>query len=213
MLVGAGGLVSFGHAAYFGLGAYGAALTLKHFGMAAGLVSGSLAGLVGALIFGWFCVRLSGVYFAMLTLAVAQIVWSVAFQWTEVTGGDNGLLGIWPSAWAATAPHFYWLTLALVAAGIALLRVILFSPFGYALRALRDNDLRAEAIGLSRHRIEWIAFTAAGLLPPWRAHYTPFSRAAYSPMILASRYRLTRWRWSCSAAPARCPRNHRRRAL
>jgi branched-chain amino acid transport system permease protein len=162
LLVGAGGLVSFGHAAYFGLGAYGAALTLKHFGMAAGLVSGSLAGLVGALIFGWFCVRLSGVYFAMLTLAVAQIVWSVAFQWTEVTGGDNGLLGIWPSAWAATAAHFYWLTLALVVAGIALLRVLLFSPFGYALRALRDNELRAEAIGLSRHRIQWIAFAAAG---------------------------------------------------
>jgi branched-chain amino acid transport system permease protein len=162
LLVGAGGLVSFGHAAYFGLGAYGAALTLKHFGMAAGLVSGSLAGLLGALLFGWFCVRLSGVYFAMLTLAFAQIVWSIAFQWTEVTGGDNGLIGIWPSAWAASAAHFYWLTLVLVVVGIALLRVILFSPFGYALRALRDNELRAEAIGLSRHRIQWIAFTLAG---------------------------------------------------
>jgi branched-chain amino acid transport system permease protein len=162
LLVGAGGLVSFGHAAYFGLGAYGAALALKHFGMAAGIVSGWFTGLVGALIFGWFCVRLSGVYFAMLTLAVAQIVWSVAFQWTEVTGGDNGLIGIWPSAWAAPAAHFYWLTLAVAAVGIALLRVILFSPFGYALRALRDNELRAEAIGLSRHRIQWIAFTAAG---------------------------------------------------
>jgi branched-chain amino acid transport system permease protein len=162
LLVGAGGLVSFGHAAYFGLGAYGAALMLEHFGMAAALVSGSLAGLIGALIFGWFCVRLSGVYFAMLTLAFAQIVWSVAFQWTEVTGGDNGLIGIWPSAWAASAAHFYWLTLALVVVGIALLRVIVFSPFGYALRALRDNELRAEAIGLSRHRIQWIAFTVAG---------------------------------------------------
>jgi branched-chain amino acid transport system permease protein len=162
LLVGAGGLVSFGHSAYFGLGAYGAALALKHFGMAAGLVSGSLAGFVGALVFGWFCVRLSGVYFAMLTLALAQIVWSIAFQWTDVTGGDNGLIGIWPSAWVASAAHFYWLTLVLVAIGIALLRVVLFSPFGYALRALRDNELRAEAIGLSRHRIQWIAFTVAG---------------------------------------------------
>jgi branched-chain amino acid transport system permease protein len=114
------------------------------------------------LLFGWFCVRLSGVYFAMLTLAFAQILWSVAFQRTEVTGGDNGLIGIWPSAWAASAAHFYWLTLVLVVIGIALLRVILFSPFGYALRALRDNELRAEAIGLSRHRIQWIAFTVAG---------------------------------------------------
>jgi branched-chain amino acid transport system permease protein len=165
LLVGAGGLVSFGHAAYFGLGAYGAALTLKQLAlpMAAALVAGPLLGFAGALVFGWFCVRLSGVYFAMLTLAFAQIVWSVAFQWTEVTGGDNGLIGVWPSPWASSAAHFYWLTLALVAAGIALLRVILFSPFGYALRALRDSELRAEAIGLSRHNVQWIAFTLAGV--------------------------------------------------
>ena len=108
LLVGAGGLVSFGHAAYFGLGAYGAALALKQFNlpMAAGLVTGPLLGAFGALVFGWFCVRLSGVYFAMLTLAFAQIVWSVAFQWTEVTGGDNGLIGVWPSAWAAHGVAF-----------------------------------------------------------------------------------------------------------
>jgi len=164
LLVGAGGLVSFGHAAYFGLGAYGAALTLTQLGlpMFAGLLTGPLLGFLGALLFGWFCVRLSGVYFAMLTLAFAQIVWSIAFQWTELTGGDNGLIGVWPSAWAAKAAHFYWLTLALVTAGIALLRIILFSPFGYALRALRDSELRAEAIGLSRHRIQWLAFAAAG---------------------------------------------------
>jgi branched-chain amino acid transport system permease protein len=121
-----------------------------------------LLGFSGALIFGWFSVRLSGVYFAMLTLAFAQIVWSVAFQWTEVTGGDNGLIGVWPNSWAASAPHFYWLTLVLAACGIALLRVILFSPFGYALRALRDSELRAEAIGLWRHQIQWIGFAVAG---------------------------------------------------
>ncbi|HLW93129.1 MAG TPA: ABC transporter permease [Roseiarcus sp.] len=163
-LVGAGGLVSFGHAAYFGLGAYGAALALKQLNlpMEAGLIAGPALGLAGALVFGWFCVRLSGVYFAMLTLAFAQIAWSVAFQWSEVTGGDNGLIGIWPSAWASSPAHFYWLTLALVAAGIAFLRVIVFSPFGYALRALRDSALRAEAIGLDRHRIQWIAFALAG---------------------------------------------------
>jgi branched-chain amino acid transport system permease protein len=163
-LVGAGGLASFGHAAYFGLGAYGAALALKQLNlpMEAALVAGPLLGLAGALVFGWFCVRLSGVYFAMLTLAFAQIAWSIAFQWSEVTGGDNGLIGVWPSAWTASAAHFYWLTLALVAAGIALLRVIVFSPFGYALRALRDSELRAEAIGLDRHRIQWLAFALAG---------------------------------------------------
>ena len=163
-LIGAGGLVSFGHAAYFGLGSYGAALALKLLGcgMEAALIAGIGLGLAGALLFGWFCVRLSGVYFAMLTLAFAQIAWSVAFQWTDVTGGDNGIIGVWPSAWAAAPAHFYWLTLALVAGGVASLRVILFSPFGYGLRALRDSPLRAETIGLGRQRVQWIGFSIAG---------------------------------------------------
>jgi len=163
-LIGAGGLVSFGHAAYFGLGSYGAALALKLLGvgMEAALVAGIGLGLAGAFLFGWFCVRLSGVYFAMLTLAFAQIAWSVAFQWTDVTGGDNGIIGVWPSAWAAAPAHFYWLTLALVGAGVAALRVILFSPFGYGLRALRDSPLRAETIGLRRQRLQWIGFGVAG---------------------------------------------------
>jgi branched-chain amino acid transport system permease protein len=187
LLVGAGGLVSFGHAAYFGLGAYGAALALKQLGltMAPALVAGPLLGFFGAFLFGWFCVRLSGVYFAMLTLAFAQILWSVAFQWTEVTGGDNGLIGVWPSAWAAPAAHFYWLTLALVVAGIALLRVVLFSPFGYALRALRDSELRAEAIGLSRHYIQWIAFTVAGTFAALAGALYAFLKGSVFPDDLA----------------------------
>ena len=186
-LVGAGGLVSFGHAAYFGLGAYGAALALKQLGltMAPALVAGPLLGFFGAFLFGWFCVRLSGVYFAMLTLAFAQILWSVAFQWTEVTGGDNGLIGVWPSAWAAPSAHFYWLTLALVVAGIALLRVVLFSPFGYALRALRDSELRAEAIGLSRHYIQWIAFTVAGTFAALAGALYAFLKGSVFPDDLA----------------------------
>jgi branched-chain amino acid transport system permease protein len=187
LLVGAGGLVSFGHAAYFGLGAYGAALALKQLGltMAPALVAGPLLGFFGAFLFGWFCVRLSGVYFAMLTLAFAQILWSVAFQWTEVTGGDNGLIGVWPSAWAAPAAHFYWLTLALVVAGIALLRVVLFSPFGYAFRALRDSELRAEAIGLSRHYIQWIAFTVAGTFAALAGALYAFLKGSVFPDDLA----------------------------
>jgi len=187
LLASAGGLVSFGHAAYFGLGAYGAALALKQFSlpMAPGLLAGTLLGFLGAFVFGWFCVRLSGVYFAMLTLAFAQIVWSIAFQWTEVTGGDNGLIGIWPSTWAASASHFYWLTLALAAGGIALLRVILFSPFGYALRALRDSELRAEAIGLSRHRIQWLAFAAAGAFAALAGALYAFLKGSVFPDNLA----------------------------
>jgi branched-chain amino acid transport system permease protein len=163
-LMAVGGLASFGHAAYFGLGAYGAAFATTKFGlpMVASLALGPLLGIAGAILFGWFCVRLSGVYFAMLTLAFAQIAWSVAFQWVEVTGGDNGMLGVWPARWASGATAFYLLSLAVSAAGIAMLRVLVFSPLGYTLRATRDSALRSEAIGINRSRVQWVAFVIAG---------------------------------------------------
>jgi branched-chain amino acid transport system permease protein len=165
-LMSAGGLASFGHAAYFGLGSYGVALLVKlaGFPMIACLLLGPLLGLVGGVIFGFFAVRLSGVYFAMLTLAFAQIVWSIAFQWVEVTGGDNGLLGVWPAHLVATPARFYWLTLAICAALVIALRVLVFSPFGYALRATRDSALRTEAIGIDGKRVQWAAFVIAGTM-------------------------------------------------
>jgi branched-chain amino acid transport system permease protein len=162
-IMGPGGLASFGHAAYFGLGAYGAALAAKWLGfpMLAGMAMAPLlAGLAGV-IFGWFCVRLSGVYLAMLTLAFAQIAWSTAFQWVELTGGDNGILGVWPAPWAAGKVVYYYLALALCVVAVLALRAILFSPFGYALRAGRDSPVRAEAIGLDVTRINWAAFAVA----------------------------------------------------
>ena len=135
-----GGLASFGHAAYFGLGAYGAALVVEALGwpMLAGVAPRPLARRSSArVLFGWFCVRLSGVYFAMLTLAFAQIAWSVAFQWVEVTGGDNGILGVWPPRLGGDAGA---LLLALPRASRSrasrALRMLVFSPFGYALRAV-----------------------------------------------------------------------------
>ncbi len=159
-----GGLASFGHAAYFGLGSYGVAMLAKFAGlpMLACLLLGPLMGLIGAVVFGWFCVRLSGVYFAMLTLAFAQIVWSIAFQWVEVTGGDNGMLGIWPDAWVATPATFYWLSLAVAALAVGGLRWLTFSPFGYALRAMRDSPLRSESVGIDGKRVQWAAFVVAG---------------------------------------------------
>src|SRR5262249_18656774 len=165
-VMGPGGMHSFGHAAYFGLGAYGAALMVKFLAapMPAALVAAPLAALAGALLFGWFAVRLSGVYLAMLTLAFAQIVWSVVFQWETITGGSNGILGIWPQAPFDSRPAFYLLTLALVVAGTLLLRRFLFSPFGYAMRAGRDSPLRAEAIGIDVRRVHWIGFAIAGLV-------------------------------------------------
>jgi branched-chain amino acid transport system permease protein len=164
LLVSVGGLPSFGHAAFLGLGCYGAALAVKMLGlpMLPALVAGPLLAALGAAVIGWFAVRLSGVYAAMLTLAFAQILWSIAFQWEPVTGGDNGVLGVWPSAWAAGAAHFYWLTLALVVLAVGGVRMIIFSPFGYALRATRDSDLRSEAIGIDRRRTQWRAFVIAG---------------------------------------------------
>ncbi|MGY4477718.1 ABC transporter permease [Bradyrhizobium sp. USDA 3364] len=163
-LMSVGGLASFGHAAYFGLGAYGVALLAKMAGlpMIACLLLGPLLGLLGAAVFGFFAVQLSGVYFAMLTLAFAQIVWSIAFQWVSVTGGDNGILGVWPSSWAASPSHFYWLSLGIAALAVVILRIIVFSPFGFALRATRDSPLRSEAIGINGKRIQWTAFVIAG---------------------------------------------------
>src|SRR5260370_33988613 len=158
-----GGHASFGHAAYFGLGAYGVAFLAKLAGrpMIACLVLGPLLGCLGAAVFGFFAVQLSGVYFAMLTLAFAQIVWSIAFQWVTVTGGDNGILGIWPERWAASASHFYWLSLGVAAIAVVALRIIVFSPFGFALRATRDSPLRGEAIGINGKRVQWTAFVVA----------------------------------------------------
>lgn len=164
LILSVGGQASFGHAAYFGLGAYGAALAAKLSGLPMGvaILAGPVLAGLGAGLVGWFAVPLSGVYFAMLTLAFAQIVWSVAFQWIEVTGGDNGILGVWPAALVASPTAFYLLTLTLVALSLIAIRVIIFSPFGYALRAARDSSLRAEAIGISRTSVQWRAFVISG---------------------------------------------------
>jgi branched-chain amino acid transport system permease protein len=163
-LMSVGGLASFGHAAYFGLGAYGVAFLAKMAGlpMLVCLLLGPLLGCLGAAIFGFFAVQLSGVYFAMLTLAFAQIVWSIAFQWVSVTGGDNGILSVWPEAWAASPQRFYWLALGIAALVVAGLRLVVFSPFGFALRATRDSPLRSEAIGINGKLIQWTAFVIAG---------------------------------------------------
>ena len=164
LLMGTGGMVSFGHAAYFGLGAYGAALLMKVLGLPmplAFLGAPLLAALIGV-VFGFFSVRLTSIYFAMLTLAFAQIVYAIVHQWYEVTGGDNGLLGVWPSAWVASPVRYYYWALAAGVGGIAVLRVVATSPFGLALRAARDHARRAEAIGINIRAHQLVAFVVAG---------------------------------------------------
>ncbi len=163
-MMGPGGMPSFGHAAWFGIGAYAAAVATRDFAapIAAGLVLAPIAAGAVAVVFGAFVVRLSGVYLAMLTLAFAQIVWAVAFQSVGWTGGDNGILGVWPPDALRSPAAFYWLTLALCLGGVLLLRRVIYAPLGYAIRASRDSALRAEAIGLDTQRLRLVAFTVAG---------------------------------------------------
>jgi branched-chain amino acid transport system permease protein len=159
-------MVSFGHAAYFGLGAYGAALALTRAGLpmpvAFGL--GPAVAAAAAALFGAFCVRLTSIYFAMLTLAFAQIAYTVVFQWYDLTGGDNGLLGIWPPPWLAGPARYYLFALAVTAVGLGGLFWVTQSPLGLALRAIRDNPRRAEAVGIHVRLHQWLAFVAAGLV-------------------------------------------------
>jgi branched-chain amino acid transport system permease protein len=186
-IMGPGGMVSFGHAAYFGLGSYGAALAVKYLSadMTLGLAFAPLAAGFGAFIFGWFCVRLSGVYLAMLTLAAAQIVWSIAFQWRDVTGGDDGLLGVWPAAWASDNQTFYYLTLALCVLGVWWLRRMVHAPFGYGLRAVRDSGIRSAAIGIDQQRQQWFAFIIAGVVAGIAGGLYAFSKGSVFPDALA----------------------------
>lgn len=179
LLVGYTGLVSFGHAAYFGVGAYTTSLLMKKLGLpfllafpAAGVVAGLMAAL-----FGFFCVRLTKIYFAMLTLAFAQIVWAICFKWNEVTGGEQGMPDVpYPDfAWAErltaalpflgtyrTAEYYYFLTLVLVGLCLWVLHRIVSSPFGRMLTTIRENAERAEFIGVNVRRYELAAFVVAG---------------------------------------------------
>jgi branched-chain amino acid transport system permease protein len=186
-LIGPGGMLSFGHAAGFGLGAYGAAVLALRAGfpMELALAAAPFVAGAAALAFGWFCVRLSGVYLAMLTLALAQIAWSVAFQWDAVTGGSNGLVGVWPAAWLSARWAYYVLTLVLCAGGIALLWRLLHAPFGLALRATRDSPLRAEAIGIDVRAVQWAAFTLAGTAAGLAGGLYAFSKGSISPELLS----------------------------
>ncbi len=186
-MIGPGGMLSFGHAAFFGGGAYAAAL-MVHYLQApmelALLLAPLWVGLL-ALIIGWFCVRLSGVYLAMLTLAFAQICWSIVFQWGSFTGGDDGILSIWPSQWASDKIVFYYLTLIICIGGILALRHLIFVPFGYTLRACRDSALRTESIGINLRVHQWFAFVMAGAFAGLAGGIYVFSKGSVFPDEMA----------------------------
>jgi branched-chain amino acid transport system permease protein len=182
-IMGPGGMHSFGHAAYFGLGAYGAALLVKWVAVPMGLAlaAAPLVALAGALLFGWFAVRLSGVYLAMLTLAFAQIVWALVFQWEALTGGSNGVVGVWPPPPFDRSWVYFLLTLVLAVIGVLLLRRFLFAPFGYSMRAGRDSVLRAEAIGIDVKRVHWLGFAIAGGVCGIAGGLFAFAKGSISP--------------------------------
>lgn len=184
-MMGLGGMVSFGHAAYFGLGAYGVALVFKSLGgsMLVALLAAPLLAGVAALLFGWFCVRLAGVYLAMLTLAFAQIVWSVAYQWDAVTGGSNGMIGVWPEPWLS-GNAWYWFVASVAIAVICLARQLAFSRYGLALRAVRDSALRADALGMDVRRIQLVGFCIAGMLAGVAGGLFVFSKGGVAPESL-----------------------------
>jgi branched-chain amino acid transport system permease protein len=166
------GMLSFGHAAYFGVGAYTAGIVLVRlweniwFSLFAGLVMGALL----ALILGYLCIKRRGIYFAMLTLAFAQLVYFVAFQWVDLTGGDNGLRNI-PAVPLSffglsiniyTPLRFYFFVLFFVFLSLLALNRILQSPFGQVLQAVRENEQRARSCGYEATNVRWLAFIISG---------------------------------------------------
>jgi branched-chain amino acid transport system permease protein len=187
LLMGTGGMVSFGHAATFGLGAYGAAL-IVHWTpapMPLAFLAAPVAAAAAAALYGWFCVRLTSIYFAMLTLAFAQIAYAIVHQWYDVTGGDNGLLGIWPAPWLASPLRYYYLALAACGSGVALLALISRAPFGLVLRAVRDHAPRAEAAGVDVRRHQWSAFVVAGFFGGLAGATFVFLKGSVFPTYLA----------------------------
>ena len=169
LLYGYTGLLSFGHAAYYGLGAYGAGIALAklHVGsLWVGLASGLLLAGLGGAVIGFFCLRRRGIYFAMLTLAFAQLLYFVGFHLADWTGGDDGLrgipqltLGLGPWQYSIeTTLGFYYFAYVLVGLAVAALKRILDSPFGAVLQAIRENSSRAVACGYNIDRVKHLSF-------------------------------------------------------
>ena len=174
LLYGYTGILSFGHAAYYGLGAYGAGIALAKLKIGSlwpALGIGLLAAVIGALCIGFFCLRRRGIYFAMLTLAFAQMLYFIAFHAADLTGGDDGLRGIplhaiWIPGGSLSLRDplaFYFFAYVLVVLAVAGLKRILDSPFGAVLQAIRENGDRAVACGYDVNRVKLLSFVFSGL--------------------------------------------------
>ena len=164
LVVGYGGMLSMGHAAFFATGGYTAGLLVTHLGVAMlpALLAGPIVAAVVALVIGFFCVRLTHAYFIMLTLAFGQLVYTVFWKWHSATGGDDGLTGIMPHPLLASQSAYYMFVLVIVLASAWALYRIGRSPFGSALLAIKDNPRRAAFLGIDVRRMQLAAFTVAG---------------------------------------------------
>lgn len=180
LLLGYTGLLSFGHSAYFGAGAYAVAFLVKYFhasSMEVFLAGGVLATAVITALFGFVCVRYTRIFFSILTLALSQVLWSLAFKFFWVTGGTDGLRVPTPTLLGgmvgvlAGPPEakveflsyrYYYYVLGVFFICVVLMWVIVHSPFGKALQAIRDNETRAEFVGVQVRKYRWIAFLVSG---------------------------------------------------
>jgi len=192
LIMGYTGMVSFGHAAYFGLGAYGSALVLIHFGqpIPVALLAGALlAGVIAAPV-GWFSTRATGIYFAMLTLAFAQLLYTVAYKWRDLTGGSDGIAGVpkttlfWGGPSLASPRAFYFVVAGAVVLSLVLCRELTRSPFGRALQAIRENERRFVALGRDPRPFKLVVFVIAAVFAGLAgALFAPF-RGFASPEVM-----------------------------
>ncbi len=182
------GQISFGHAAFFGVGAYTTAIIIRaplaetgQIGwgifLAAILAAPIVSALVAAIV-GWFCVRLTGIYFAILTLSFGELLYYIVFQWYSFTGGDDGIQGLRPPAVLMATEGYYYFSLILVAVAAMVVWTITRSPFGYVLRAMRDNQRRAAFLGINVRVHQWANFVIAGAFAGFAgALWGPFGRS------------------------------------
>src|ERR1700733_10681453 len=176
MLLGFTGVLSFGHAAYFGLGAYGAGLTLRYLvhSTPLAMVAGTLFGGLAGTLFGLLIVRRRGVYFAMCTIAFGQLWYYLAYSWNDFTGGFDGLrdfhrepIGLGPFTLHIedSGTIFYFFLLAVFAVAVTLMGLVLSSPFGRTLLAIRENERRARFLGIPIERHIWLSFSISCFFP------------------------------------------------
>jgi branched-chain amino acid transport system permease protein len=189
LLLGYTGLLSFGHSAYFGVGAYAVAMIVKYFkitSLEVFIVGGIVASALISALFGFVCVRYTRIFFGILTMALSQVLWSLAFKFFWITGGSDGLRVPTPSLMGVDLPpredkmtflahRYYYYVLVIFVVATAVMWVIVHSPFGKALQAIRDNETRAEFVGVQVRHYRWVAFVVSGT-------YTGLAGALWVPL-------------------------------